>query len=334
MPVDGEVHVTVSDFRLNLDPTGEDAWVMYANGTLTSLVVDVPDADTDNNWLDNDGVEDTATSVFGGDGGVFTVTDDVRIVTVADDSVTLTETGSNTGVFESQNADDSSNIVATGEENDDFTIAYADDDVQVFIEVFDSTLELIADGTWDSGETATVRLTDENLNLNTLLDDDLTKDSDNLPVMTFGDPMTLRSFDAEPSISDDSASVDTKTLLTTLSATSMSTEFTITLTDDDVSLLNSTSMSHYVHYYDGPPLTTSGIDLQIANDTSLETISEGLTKIPPLATDADGEFTLTFDTSDLVNEGNNTANAAYGLPEDAQGLIEDARTLHSVQTGA
>ena len=47
---------------------------------------------------------------------------------------------------------------------------------------------LIADGTWDSGETATVRLTDENLNLNTLLDDDLTKDSANLPVMTFGDP--------------------------------------------------------------------------------------------------------------------------------------------------
>ena len=71
---------------------------------------------------------------------------------------------------------DSSNIVAAGEENDDFTIAYADDDVQVFIEEFDSTLELIADGTWDSGETATVRLTDENLNLNTLMDDHFTKE--------------------------------------------------------------------------------------------------------------------------------------------------------------
>ena len=83
--------------------------------------------------------------------------------------MTLTETGANTGVFESQNDDDISNIVVTGGENDDFTIAYADDDVQVFIEDFDSTLELIADGTWDSGETATVRLTNENLNLNTLL---------------------------------------------------------------------------------------------------------------------------------------------------------------------
>ena len=32
--------------------------------------------------------------------------------------VTLTETGANTGVFESQNDDDSSNIVVTGDEND------------------------------------------------------------------------------------------------------------------------------------------------------------------------------------------------------------------------
>ena len=227
----------------------------------------IPTTSTDN-WLDTDEAEDTTTSVFGGNGGEFTVTDDDTIVTVtdADDArfVTLTETGANTGVFESQNDDDSSNIVVTGDENDDFTIAYADSDVQVFIEKFDSTLELIADGTWDSGETATVRLTNENLNLNTLKDgnDDLTKDSPNLPVMRFGTPMTLESFNAVPRIIDDSASVDDKTLLTTLSATSQSTVFDITLTEAQVSLLNSTSMSHYVHYYDGPTLTTLGIQLQ------------------------------------------------------------------------
>ena len=47
--------------------------------------------------------------------------------------------------------------------------------------------------------------------------------------MTFGDPMTLRDFKVEPTISDDWTSVDTKTLLTTLSATSQSTTFDITL---------------------------------------------------------------------------------------------------------
>ena len=37
-PIGGQVHVTVSDFRLNLDPTGEDRWIMYANGTAAEYV--------------------------------------------------------------------------------------------------------------------------------------------------------------------------------------------------------------------------------------------------------------------------------------------------------
>ena len=56
VPVGGQVHVTVSDFRLNLDPTGEDAWVMNADGTLASLVIGATD-NNDDNWLDTDDVE-------------------------------------------------------------------------------------------------------------------------------------------------------------------------------------------------------------------------------------------------------------------------------------
>ena len=93
-------------------------------------------------------------------------------------------------MFESQNNDES-NIEANGNENDDFTIAYADDDVQVFIEDFDSTLEVIADGTWDSGESLTVRLSNENLNTNTLTEQDMAIDDDALPVLIQGDPITL-----------------------------------------------------------------------------------------------------------------------------------------------
>ena len=193
-PIGGQVHVTVSDFRLNLDPTGEDRWIMYANGTaaeyVNAAVIDdtfpeVPIADNDN-WV----------GTFGGNGGEFTITADdddvVDIATTADiQFVILTETGSNTGVFESQNGDDLSNIMATGDENDDFTIEYADDDVQVFIEDFDSTLVVIADGTWDSGESLTVRLTNENLNTNTLTDQNMAIGDDNLPILMFGEPITL-----------------------------------------------------------------------------------------------------------------------------------------------
>ena len=94
-------------------------------------------------------------------------------------------------MFESQNDDDdSSNIVVTGVENDDFTIAYADSDVQVFIESFDTNLEMITDGAWDSGESLTVRLTNENLNLNTLTEQKIEIDG-NPPVLIRGDPVTL-----------------------------------------------------------------------------------------------------------------------------------------------
>ena len=72
-----------------------------------------------------------------------------------------------------------------------FTIAYADDDQQIIVDDFDSTLELIADGTWDSSESLTIRLTNENLDLNTLVDNDMVFTDDDLAVLVMGDPVTL-----------------------------------------------------------------------------------------------------------------------------------------------
>ena len=68
--------------------------------------------------------------------------------------VRFEETGANTGVFTNEDGEDDSNIAANGNENDDFTIEYADDSVQVFIEKFDSTLELNSRwhvGLWRNG---------------------------------------------------------------------------------------------------------------------------------------------------------------------------------------
>ena len=87
----------------------------------------------------------TGLDEFGGLGGEFTVTaaKGVANVTAAPPTepptppigtITLTETGANTGVFESQDdPNDLARIIkVTGVENDVFTIAYADSDVQVF----------------------------------------------------------------------------------------------------------------------------------------------------------------------------------------------------------
>ena len=88
-----------------------------------------------------------------------------------------------------------------GGENDDITIEYADDSVQVFIEDFDSTLEMIAEGTWDSGETVTVRLSDENLDLNTLDDENMVIGGE-LPVLILGEPITLRNLGSTETYDD------------------------------------------------------------------------------------------------------------------------------------
>ena len=83
--------------------------------------------------------------------------------------VTIDETGSNTGVFESDDGGDSEISSQRGRSSGDtFTIAVCDDSQQIIVDDFDSTLELIADGTWDSSEPLTIRLTNENLDLNTL----------------------------------------------------------------------------------------------------------------------------------------------------------------------
>ena len=103
------------------------------------------------------------------------------------------------------NSDDDSEISVNEDANDGdtFTIAYADDDQQVIVDSFDSTLELVADGTWNSGDTLTVRLTNENLNINTLADDDMKITDRKLPTMTFGTPITIDDFELTPANSAD-----------------------------------------------------------------------------------------------------------------------------------
>ena len=56
----------------------------------------------------------------------------------------------------------------------------------------------MADGTWNSGDTLTVRLTNENLNINTLDDDDMKITNSILPTMTFGTPITITDYDLTP----------------------------------------------------------------------------------------------------------------------------------------
>ena len=212
VPKGGQVHITISDFQLNLDPTADDAWILNATSN-TAEYVNVAAATTlgltgTSGKLATSG-QDTDEIKYSGDTGI----------------VRIDEAGSNTGVFESSDGDDLSEISVSGDasDGDTFTVGYADDDQQVIVNDFSSTLALITDGAWSAGQTITVRLSSEDLNLNTLVDDDMTPGSDDLPVMTFGSPITPSDVEvvmAEKKFGD-SMTIGGKTHVITLTTTSM-----------------------------------------------------------------------------------------------------------------
>ena len=315
VPEGGQIHVTVSDFRLNLDPTGKDRWVMYANGTAAEYAnADVPDADFPTVPIDD---TDNWVGIFGGDVGEFTVTAGDGVVDIATTDgiqfVILTETGANTGVFTSENADGGSNIEATGDENDSFTIAYADDSVQVLIEDFVSTLEMIADGTWYSGESLTVRLTSENLNIN-ILDDANMGIVDEFPVLILGEPITLKDLDgsaATDKVPGGTIKVNSNTHVGALAIPDTENNpevaFTLTLSEDQVDQIN--RGESYIQYF-GPAVTIAGFDGNITfADTDLDDVvltAAGITD----EVDADGNdvtsgapITLTYTNTGDNSEG-------------------------------
>ena len=345
VPIGGQVHVTISDFRLNLDPTAADVWYMNASSSKATYGTTEGDADTDSNALPDTNAETLDAdwnALFGGKGGEFALNDPMAAISdidvtgngevnditadAPDNIVRFEETGANTGVFESQNGD-ISNIVATGNENDDFTIAYADSDVQVFIENFDSTLEVIANGAWDSGESLTVRLTNENLNTNTLTEQDMGLGDKNLPILIIGEPedlITLETVtitrgndtdadantDAEQVSAEDILTVNSVTQVVTLNITAATTEnepagythavgsVNVTLSLDESQVDQITSGSSYINYY-GPTATIDGNGL-------FDDITGAKTGLHPITvTDAEDDgATIILALSDITADSN------------------------------
>ena len=121
MPKGGQVHITISDFQLNLDPTADDAWTLNATSNTAEYVNVNIAADPPPTTLGLTGTsgelatsgQDTDEIKYSGDTGI----------------VRIDETGSNTGVFESSDGDDLSEISVSEDasDGDTFTVGYADD---------------------------------------------------------------------------------------------------------------------------------------------------------------------------------------------------------------
>ena len=185
-------------------------------------------------------------------------------------------------------------------------------------------MELIADGTWDSSEPLTIRLTNENLDLNTLDDHDMALTDDDLAVLMMGDPVTLDNVRSVTTDKEgDAVDVNPRTFVVTLNATTDSTPVNVVLTSGQLARLTDSAHSHYVHYIANPADGASTVgaittDADLLDDdgepidaTSTITPDDNGFQQIAVNPDADGRFAITFDTATAVGETLNTDNAAF-----------------------
>jgi hypothetical protein len=161
-----EIHLTISDPALNIDPTGTDVWEFDLSASAATPTVKHASNGTGNTAL-------TAT-LLGQMGCVSNcqLTSDGEAVlgTGANtvDLVTMTETGANTGVFESFDSNGAGQFETIAEAAADTKIvfSYGGNSVDMIITYNDATITFDAGGDWAPGTAATVSVNDPDQNRN------------------------------------------------------------------------------------------------------------------------------------------------------------------------
>jgi hypothetical protein len=215
---DSEVHVTITDNQLNIDPTAEDvvmfyvagsgsaseaSYVSFTNGTsgfyTTSNYKAYNNDFGDNGKLIiNNNTNSAANDVL----NYTTTLDDVD----ADAYLVFWESSENSGVFTNTDDDDNANINVKSDAKRGTTATFDYNDAPQSFVVANFFGEIDMDETsvgseWNSGETLIITLIDEDLNKNTASDEDLTLSkagtSNNasntrlIPSMIIGNPLVL-----------------------------------------------------------------------------------------------------------------------------------------------
>jgi hypothetical protein len=207
-PKDADVHFEIADSWLNIDPTDEDSWTFDTN----------PDAaKTYYGYYDEDGtavkpltadITSNLSALMQGDASLkidqdASGTDIIDLsgndngAVLSSTKITILESGVNTGIFTSYDSDDESavEITAGAARGNSATITYDDSDQSIVVRSSFGTLDIaIDDDEWNSGETASVTLIDEDLNKNSRSDEDLDVSSGAtlvIPTLETGNPFTI-----------------------------------------------------------------------------------------------------------------------------------------------
>jgi hypothetical protein len=209
-----EVHLAINDQALNIDPTNEDIVVFFV-GTAGSETISFTNGTTPTT---NDAYSAAnfykAETMNFGDNGVLKINYDTNGVgtdvfandatiddTGADYYLVFLEDADNTGTFSNvDDADDASLIVSTtAKRGTTATIDYNDDPKSFIVANDFGTIDMDESSVgveWNSGETLAVILVDQDLNKNTLSDEDMVLTNSynsTIPSMMIGSPITLSS---------------------------------------------------------------------------------------------------------------------------------------------
>jgi hypothetical protein len=190
-----EVHLTITDPGLNIDPTGVDKWLFSLSDN---------DGDTTTvEWAKNGTTNDPFSAAELGEmqcvQNCALWSDATGVLATGANAVTavvMTESGSNTGVFESFDANGDAQFTTTDQATGDTKIifSYGGNDVDMIITYNDATLDLAApDASWAPASSATVTVTDADQNKNPSSAETLYIYDEEavIPTIKVGTPLTL-----------------------------------------------------------------------------------------------------------------------------------------------
>ena len=233
-PLSADIHITIQDTWLNIDPTSEDWWTFNTYGDTgafyrldasepaeDAVAVPTDDLMCDDNCvlLLNPGKQgpNVVTLQDNGDTALHSTGDPANPMSwevIADDDIsgpsvpagnipiTVFETGANSGVFTNTDDDDAANLVTTS--NIDYrgntaVIDYNDEETDILIGFdFGSVSMELEDDTWNSGEGIAVIVADMDSNMNSATDEDLLVSDASykvIPALTTGSPLVIQDND-------------------------------------------------------------------------------------------------------------------------------------------
>ena len=223
-PRSAQVHVTITDAWLNIDPTDEDSWTWDTSADNSRTYYQIFDESGNTPGIDGDSLpnmngtlevnpvtssidimqEDAVLLLDLGAQGAEVIrlqkngdsnTDHPAIADLAN-PVTITEQGPNSGVFGTYDESDESVLVIRdlADRGISATIDYNDDAKSVLVRHNTATIDIQPpNDDWSSGEEIPIVLVDADANKNSRSDEDLalTNQDALIPTLVTGDPFTL-----------------------------------------------------------------------------------------------------------------------------------------------